>query len=584
MKYKTLISSALLSATSLFAVESPWNSLPDNTGFAMRVNNSKEMMETLKKETKYGKLLLNDAKIAEMKDKIYDIFGGDKGASSMIKKMNKIGLEPNDFTELLNANLGIAFTNVKMHHGKPNVNLFLWAEVSSELKKKLQASFLKEENTEYVIFEVEGGKVYQDDKGQLSVAFTEDYVVLSGLMDFDKNAPSDQKKALLEEGKKSLVQLLTAMNGDGTGAIEELNEASGFNSVKADGLTFIDVFVNGEPFKSFNPMVKMFLNPLGLDKIRKANLQYSYKDNKFVTTGFIEAPERNVGLAQLIEQPEIDFKPPAWVSKDVESYTVGSLSLSKVLDVAIQSGQMFQPAMTEQYVTMANQQLQQVLGVDVKTFVEAIKPTMHAVSYGFEDIQIGETSIPSQSYALILDFENAEVLEKLYGFVAQMTPQAQGAVKVVEEQGFKGFRISNPASPGVEFSLFLSQGKIIFSQGKLATERTLANIKNPPSPQQQLVNSKLYKKMKNETASQPGIVHTYSDGNRQMKESATVLSQLVNNPFMNKEAGFRKLMDLALLFLPKDGESEGLVGYTMGTMYLNDKGVVIKGETEFPAP
>ena len=91
----SLASPALLAATlSAADLKTPFESLPAETIAAARFDNSTETLEKYRKNTKIGKLLLSEEKVAEYKAFIQKLLEKqEEEGAGFLQKLGEVGLE-----------------------------------------------------------------------------------------------------------------------------------------------------------------------------------------------------------------------------------------------------------------------------------------------------------------------------------------------------------------------------------------------------------------------------------------------------------------------------------------------------------
>jgi hypothetical protein len=265
----------ILSTLSAHAGPDVFQSLPNDTVVAARLNLSQNNLKAIKQETQLGKLFSDPKRIEKIKNVFEDMLKKEGEYEDYKKNMNEFGLEDGDLHKLLNSRFGFSFATTDSIPNKNIGLIFMWVKNEPALINKFYSGFgdnYKLEKTEKRIdqelsdtnvislLDQENSEVSHMinlDDGHLILAIATDLNAKSIQDDFDSDDFGDsdisddfepQKLSKLFSQIKSELKLQTQFFQDGFA--DEVSEGSDTSSPKMSDDDFAQLKEISEAYTS----------------------------------------------------------------------------------------------------------------------------------------------------------------------------------------------------------------------------------------------------------------------------------------------------------------------------------------------
>lgn len=596
IKFLGSVASIAAFATSSFAeLKSPFESLPAETIAAFRFDNSPETLQQYVDNTKMGQLLFSDEKIAEYKAFIEQLIESEEKGGNFVQKLGEVGLELDDLYDMVASHIGAAVVDypVPGHLSMPTV--FVWAEMGDGVAERAFQALLEgsaeNENIERIDLELPGGPGARvrnlSDGSSFLVAQLENRFLFA--IGHVREAVTDMEAAKVFETAEleALGQFMNAQAGSGGEFYSNFYSDSGVSSVRPDYETRLEVLGDVQKLLDFvPPQNRQAVDALDADAFTKVGIWSGFVDMEERSVLFLGAPSPREGVSKLFENEFFEFQPPAWVPSSVNTYTAASFDMMKLYDFALETAKKFMPPeQVEQQVAMGNAQLQMTLQTDIPTLLSSFGKRIHVVEYPIEivSMEMGEgksVDIPQNSQAIVMDFTRPEILQAGMAMVGAMAQNPASGMQLVDEMGFTGIRMSQPGQGNVTIAHGL--GKLVIAIGNESTSsRIFSTLTNLPEGEDALANDPELREYLSEAGVKPGMVFSYSQGDKMLKNLVPVLKSVSDN--MQSAAGGEnaELMEMLFELIPSEEELEGLLGIAFNRMYYNESGLILEGVNQY---
>lgn len=586
---------AAFAASSFAALNSPFESLPGETIAAFRFDNSSETIEEYVESTKMGQLMFSDEKIAEYKALIEAAIASDEDGDSLLNKLGEVGLELDDLYEMISSHIGAAVVDweVPGHLSMPTV--LVWAEMSDGVAERAFQAVLdgsaENEGIERIDLELPGGPGARirdlSDGSSFLIAQLEDRFLFAIGNVREPITDMEAAKVFEEAELEALGQFMAAQAGSGGEFLSEFYSDPGVSSVRPSYKTRLEVLGNAKRLLDFvPPQSRQGLEAVNIDAFTKIGIWSGFVEMEERSVVFLGAPAPREGIAQLFENEFFEFQPPAWVPSSVNTYTAASFDMMKLYDFALDTAKKFMPPeQVEQQVAMGNAQLQMTLQTDIPTLLSSFGNRIHMIEYPIEivSMDVGGSSsveIPQASQAVVMDFTRPEILQAGMAMVGAMAQNPNGGMELVDEMGFSGIRVPQPGQGSMTIAHGL--GKLVMTIGNESTSsRIFSALSNLPEGEDALMNDPELRNYMSEAGVKPGMVFSYSQGDKMLKNLVPVLKSVTANMRVAAGEEGAELMEQLVDLIPSEEELEGLLGIAFNRMYYNEAGIVLEGVNQY---
>ncbi len=598
MKIKNAIgafaSLALAASTFGAGLLSPFESLPEETILAVRFDNSSEMLDQYVDSTKIGKLLLSDEKIADYKDFIQKMIdASDEKGSNFIQKLGEVGLELEDIYAMLSSHFGVAVVMQNVEGRKPMPTILAWAEMDEGLAESAFTAVLEaaaeNEDLERIDEEIagaQGARIRTKSTGSSALVARLQDRFFYAIGQVSEPISTIEEAAVYEVAElDALGSFISSQQGEGGGFLSSFYGDPGVSSVRPAYPSRLEMLGDVKQALSLFPIKnRQMLDALGIDEFTKFAAWSGLVDMEERSTLFIGAPAPRAGIASLIDFESFDFAPPAWVPSSVNSYSAFSFDMSSLYDALVSIAKKTAPAeQVDQQIEASNQQLQMMLQTDIPTLMSSFGKRIHVLEYPIEMTKVSDAEdaaeMPRAPQAVVMDFARPEILQAGVSMISSLAGPSNPNMQVIEEQGFNGVRILNPA---MEVTAAHGLGKLVLAVGSDTTStRIFSALSNPPEGQAALVNDESLRSFLSEAQPQPSIGFSYARGEKMLKNLVPIFEYAAQSVRQSGDEKAAELLSEALKLLPSEEELGDVMGAVFTNFYATDAGLVFEGVNQY---
>ena len=616
----SIICCLALPITSFAQKTSGWNSLPEETVAALRMNFSEAILKKMQTNTKLGATVLNQTKINSLKELILKQAEMDSKFATGIAELRKAGFELNDIFALGNSNMGFGVI--------PDKNAFtvlMWADIKEKMMNKMyaQVQLKSGKGKKRTDIELAGQKVIyltggkdgshamisrignrlilalcntgdavknigsnfdesEDDpfgpnsskSDSLKITPFQDEFVEGDSSDSDEQAPKVNNLALEGVIKKNFARFIIAQKGNGGGFASAALNKPGMAQARPEGEVICEGYVDiTKLMKHLSAQsAGMFIDKklLDMDNLQALSMWQSFDGKNLNSSFFLSCPQPRTGVLSILEQADLAVTPPNWVPANVKTYSHMSFDFMKLFDVVktAAAAQMGQPVVDQQ-VARADTTLRALLQISVKELLGGFGKQMYMVDFGASDA------------AFVMGFNNPTFMSKAFEWLSPLVA-SQGIVRT-KVQGFDGFTFKQK---GVEISLFYGKKHIVFTTGKETLNTVISLISNPPKGKDALAASDKFQAFLAKESLGKSMAFSYGDGSKK----GTEIFQILNSGGMTKEKILKDISDKAekafvkglLDLMPTENDLNGVLGFTHAEIKKMPSGFIMKSKTALP--
>lgn len=591
---------ALLTAVPLVAplsgaeLKRPFEGLPAETVAAFRFDNSPEVRQHYVEQTKIGKLLFSDEKIAEYKAFVQSLVDENEEAAAFVAKLGEVGLGLDDLYAMLSSHLGAAVVMQDVAGFNPMPTLMIWSEMDEEVTARAYQALLdasgENEKIERTDEELAGAPVSRiRDAGTGSsflVGKLENRFIFAIGLPRESIASPEEAVSFEQAEEEALGYFIQAQRTGEGGFLDAIYSDDGVSASRPDFEPRLEFLGDLRRFLDFlPPESSQTVEALRLKEFTTVAMWAGIQGMTERSLFFVGAPAPRQGIARLMENDMYDFQPPLWAPAAATTYSSFSFDIAKLYSIAIEiAKRASSPEVVDQQIAAANQQLQAMLQTDLDTFLASFGKRFHLLKYPVElvPMTMGDTTaeLPQEQQAFIMDFSNPQILDAaiaMFMGVAANNPNATATA--VDEQGFKGIR--TPSAQG-EIVIAHGLGKLIIAQGgETVASRVFSALQNPAEGQEALVNDPEFRAFVEQNAPRRGIAFSYSQGDKILKNLTPLVKTLGDT--MRKASGEEsgEIFDRLTELFPSEEELEGTLGPLFTRVYFNDAGLIVEGANEY---
>ncbi len=557
----------LLAADSL---KPSWQCLPSETALGIRIPDGVGFLSEMR-GTLLGSHLLSEERINEAIEILQAELGEDWRAFQ--RKLGEFGLEPDELPNIFRGESGLALVLNPSGEGDfSDIRLFalFWMNPGEELGERVLAGLLaavEESEAEHppvrVDFSLAGRDIVHLAAPQTARAPDGSQVVthnahnlltridgriLGALTLFSGPDSMEVYQAFEDEGgipepdpepSEELLGLfarfLQGHEGEDGGFYRSLRSTSGMDESLPAGTAGLEIALNPEPLfgilsASDDPDIERMAEAFGFLDLGMMAFRGAMLDKVMRWGGMMSAPSPRRGVVEtLLDQQELQPRPPAWVPSGVVDYTHFSLDFGElytrirqvVTDVAGEEA--------AQGFAMMEMQVEGLTGEGVAATLSSlghqhslvILPSEAAIDFTSDSFA---DNFFSDRIAFVWAPRNEQVWQRIMQSIGMFAPMMGGALQQAEEQGFTGWRMD---AEGFEGGLFLGQGFLVLGMGAGTLEEILAGLRSPPEGEHSLAGSELYRNARALIDSRPGLHWEIQDSGRQMGDLARTFKALL---------------------------------------------------------
>jgi hypothetical protein len=609
-----------LPVTSFAQKTSGWNSLPEETVAALRMNFSEATLKKMQTNTKLGATILNQSKINSLKELILKQVDMNSQFATAVAELRKAGFELNDVFALGNSNMGFGVIP-----DKDTFTVLMWADIKEKMMNKMYAQVQEKsgQGQKRTDIELDGQKVIyltgakdgshamisrignrlilaicntaEAAKGigsnfdksvkdpfeanssksdSLKVTPLQDEFVEGGSSDSDEKAPQANNAQLEGIIKKNFARFIIAQKGNGGGFATAALNKPGMAQARPQGDVICEGYVDvAKLMKHLSAQsAGMFIDKklLDIDNLKALSMWQSFDGNNIHSSFFLSCPQPRTGVLSILEQADLAVTPPNWVPANVKTYSHMSFDFMKLFDVVKNAAatQMGQPAVDQQ-VAQADTTLRAFLQIGLKELLGSFGKQMYMVDFGANDA------------AFVMGFNNPTFMSKAFEMLSPFVA-SQGVVRA-KTQGFDGFTFKQAE---VEIALFYGKKHIVFTTGKETLNTVISLISNPPKGKDTLAASDKFQAFLAKEDLGKSMAFSYGDGSK----TGTEIFQILNSGGMTKEKMLNDFSDKAekafvkglLDLMPTENELNGVFGFMHAEIKKMSSGFIIKSKTALP--
>ena len=640
MKFPKLSQLACYSMASLFALNaaaapSAFESLPEDTMMALRVNATRANIANMKESTQFGKIVFDQKRLDGLKAAFESYLKQEGEYDKYRESLSKLGLEDKEITEMIYSRFGLAFGFQEMAADKQATNITMWIKNEPTLIDKLfsgmQSSIESSDSEKRVDMEIAGrpsimmlnkndkevSQIINAGNGYLiaiigvpnanlnmknkSAGSTDDepeFEAQSFSPFFFKNSAISMVSAMSVGAPASAVdlesfaqiqenvnrqasQFLESLGSDGSSFYQNTLAAPGMHSNKPSGNNFIEVVGN---LKNMPLTGKQKTDFAKMGDLSSFGAWMNYEDNQLNSKAFMSLPENKRGYLELLNQPPLDGQPASWVPANIQSYSQMSFDLPKLwtgIKAIIESEK---PGTSGAMEQQANQQLQMMLQTDLNSLLGSFGKVMHVLELPADTA--AKNPLGMGRVAFVLDFENEALIQKLVmtikGMAGMMMP---GAINDANLLGFNGVKLNEQFTKGQSFSLYHGNKKLIICLGN-SDEFILNALKNPPAGQDQLLENKTYRDFMSDKHTKDSVIFSYNNAAKAINDLIDLFEQADLGSKIEKQAnlkGMDKVFEDLKKLLPKKEEVVNILGHAMTQVRFTNEGLLLESISELPA-
>ena len=619
-----------------------WHCLPAETTVAVRIPNGKAFANALRKHTKLGAVVFSDKRVAKFKTMIME--QDPQQWETFKDDLAEYGLDPDDFADLLAGESGFALLIDQVDDETPAAIGLSWIEPGDELAQRVLSAVGKaiadqednEDGPKRLDVEIDDHQVMQlsipvttvvgqaaafelpenfnemaveeqqqfikewqqrQEQGQETVVKYNHMLLarLGGrLIAANSFVPNEDDEAEPQRLTAIFAQFLTAHEGEEGGFVARIESADGVKrSLPQKGVGMFELFADVSSLIRLGDSdenVARVINALGVDAMDVLALRATL-DGTFMRMGmFLAAPEPRTGILALLDQPPLPPKPPAWVPSSVVGYSHTSADLGKMYShikelILREFGQEAQMPFQ-----MAEGQAQAMAQADLATILSSIGHEHMVLTLEPEiaDAQADDDQPmqQEQKIAIVWRPKQEELLSRVLTAASAL---AGNNLTAAQEQGFNGWRFGAGIFEG---GLMLGNGYMVFGLGRGVLEKTLSALNQPLEGADAMLTGEVFKQARQMMALEPGLSFQILDGRRYSKMLKQMLDAMLSQ--MEWQArqfgdagGDRDALDWIgnlRKVLPSDEEMEDVLGPSVGTLHVDDLGMVMMSVNELPAP
>lgn len=616
------------------AAPSAFDSLPEDTMMALRINATRSNIANMKDSTQFGKIVFDQKRLDGIKAAFESYLKQEGEYNKYRESLSKLGLEDKEITDMIYSRFGVAFGFQEMSANKQSTNITMWIKNEQALIDKLfsgmQNSIESSDSEKRVDMEIAGRPsmmmLNKDDSevSQIINAGNGYLIAIVGVPNANlkmnkQNTPSTDDEADFEAQsfspfffKNSAISMASSLSVSAASAAVDLEsfaqiqenvnrQASQFlESLDSQGSSFYQNTLASPGMRSNKPSGNNFIEVVGnlknmpltgkqktdfakMGQLSSFGAWMTYEDNQLNSKAFMSLPESKRGYLELLNQPPLDGQPANWVPADIQSYSQMSFDLPKLwtgIKAIIEAEKPGTSGLMEQ---KANQQLQMMLQTDLNALLGSFGKVMHVVELPADTE--AKNPLGMGRVAFVLDFENEALIQKLVmtmkGMAGMMMP---GAINDSNLLGFNGIKLNEQFTKGQSFSLYHGNKKLIICLGN-SDEFILSALKNPPSGQDQLIENNTYRDFMSNKHTKDSVIFSYNNAAKAINDLMDLFEQADLGAQIEKQAnlkGMEKVYADLKKLLPKRDEVSNIFGQAMTQIRFTNEGLLVESISELP--
>jgi hypothetical protein len=398
----------------------------------------------------------------------------------------------------------------------------------------------------------------------------------------------------VEQARGVFARFIAAHDGEGGAFAQRLVDVPGMDSALPGGETAIEMYASterlvrlGQMFDTSGQFNAQLVDKLGLNGVGMFGWRMSLEGQNFRNGMFVQMPAPRRGIPAMFEQPEQEPKPPAWVPADVYQYQHISLDLGKLYTAIKQLAIEVGGEEIGFYFQMAEAQAMQMVQADMATVLSALGTRHSILTYVPTLAEVpGEAAVaavPVQRTALVWELKDEMVWQRTMQMIGALAQAGGGQMRFAEEQGFTGWRYTQPPMEG---GLFIGKGFMVLGIGSGAVENALASLSHPPDGDAALVNTSETQRGGDLLPLRAGLLYQIVNAARHTEAIREMMLFSFNGGFvaqagMMDERQAALMRDLGDLF-PSSEQMRGMIGVGVGQGWIDEHGLSVQSVLELP--
>jgi hypothetical protein len=595
-----LFTAALVPALLAAELRPSFEALPAETMVAGRIDNSPEILDAYRANTRLGEVLLSEKMAADFKAALEEALEETEAGQNFKGLMENFGLELEDLISLSQGQFGGAVINQPVDDEWNMPTFLVWVDGDPEVIGKTYGSILQaieesedhsrtdEKTGGFTISRVRvasTGSSFLIAKLENRIHFAMGYPLNGAIQDDEDNVAHEVAEFNM------LGRFMVAAQGSGGGFLEEIQRdpaiaAHAFSSARLEILGSIPRLLANS-----SEAERIYHGPLGVGRLRAFGAWARLEGSREEFTAVLGIDRPVAGLAKLLDLEPTLISPPEWVPSDVMTYAEMTFDLPRIYEVAKEiAGKMTRPEIVEAQLGQVDQQLQQTVQTDLAGLLGSFGKRVYYIDYPPVDTELdfgnGDSiTIPSAQQVMVVDFSRPDILENAMELSGAVMNNPNSMISRVDELGFQGLRF---AAPGNFTTVAYGAGKVLFAVGEGVETRAFSLLRNPPEETNALANDSRFREFLAAESPKPALALQYIDGRRAFAGVHSALNSMsemfavagVFGPYgmMNgvNDSSEGSVMEPFLSLLPEEEVLETLIRYIYSRMALDDTGLVLE--------
>lgn len=412
--------------------------------------------------------------------------------------------------------------------------------------------------------------------------------------DEEETAPNWDEVSGIEAATELFGKFLALHESGETGIVPKALSAQGVAAALPEGQTWMEAFIDTPAILrqagvDSDEKSQKVLESLGLNGLGPIAYRGVIDGAVMRVTAMISAPQPRAGFIAAMDQDLLAAEPADWVPASVVGYSHLSFDLAKFYESVKQFSLETSPeTATEQFETL-ERQCNGLFQTDVAGLLGSLGKRHTVITLMPElNPQIVNPDMPTapmaNRVAFVWQLGDEAVWQKVIQLGAAFAGSTGGAVTSVEEQGFKGLRLTTPTFQG---GVFVGQSYLMVGIGPGVVENVLSTLKNPPALGDSLRGSELMQRAGQLMPLEPGIAFQISDNGRLLPVQREAFLKGLDIGYA-AEAGpgaeQNAIMQKIKALVPSEEEMQGLMGVSISHATVNENGLILRTASELPAP
>jgi len=620
---------------------SPWRALPEDTVVMVRVADGSGAAEAFQ-TTRLGRLLLDDERLTRLQELINQMAGTELAQADA--KLEEYGLSREDLFTLFSGDFGVGVVlepaPVKMPgdgaaaepqpappaggeaapmepDDDPTAVGLAWMTPGEEVVGKL-VNLIDRVVTEET---TDGTQLAREDVqlgGVDVIHLTRRQMITDYDWDDEKGEPVERTTlgdpehlyvhvaggrllmAVAEDRHHEALQThfgdFLANQGGSGGFADAIDAVPGMQTTRPQGTDIVEIVANLEPAWNIvrglddnvgNMDPATFLQKSGLEKLAAARMVMTLDGDLLRNNFFMAAPAPRTGFLKLLDQPELDAAPPAWVTADAMQFVSMGFDAEATLATIRELAVAMAGPQAAQGFAMADAQVGGMFGVpDLATLLAGLGDRVSIVylPVDLEGVTDPQTLAQKMNrFAIVWDLENVDLWTRVVQMGGQMLMGQGLPATMATREGWTGYDVNlagmGPGAQTPPMGLYAGFDKLVFSLGEGVPDAVLPGIEAPPETG--LADSDLAARAAELVGTDPAWAWSMSDLRVQMVNMMEVVSGMADAAAAQggpDAMGFSAFIDI----LPTGAELGEAVGISASRSAVTDEGLTIDVVSEVP--